>query len=376
MERYDAVVVGGGPAGSTAAAVLASRGLKVLLLERRKLPRFKLCGGALSSRITPLLPEGYEREILNVIKGGILGFRGEEFTEKSAGIVAYIIERSSFDYFLVEEALERGAHLLQETALTGIEEEGPLYRLITTRGEFLSEFVVGADGFYSRVASFLGMAPRTYYRSLELEAEGEIPEERVIIDLGVVKRGYAWIFPKGDRLNIGIATTGRENLYELLVNYVKKHKLLKLKRAGKPRGWFIPFRESANPENLGRDRILLCGDAGSFVDPLLGEGIYYAVLSGKALAESIIASPSRPLELYAEKVKPLLEEFGYAGKIARLAYRFQRVAFSMGGGYSFYNYMELLKGKQTYRDLYLKGWKDFILHFLKREILGRLKLLS
>jgi len=374
MERYDAVVVGGGPAGSTVARLLASAGLKVLILERKKFPRFKLCGGALSSRIASYLPKDFKRKVLNIIDGGFLGYKGQEFVEKSSGEVAYIIDRESFDLFLIEKALEEGAELLEETAFISMEQEGNLYRLRTSKGDFLADFVVGADGFYSRVASFLGMTPRTYYRSIELEAEGEIPKNRVIIDLGVVKRGYAWIFPKGDRLNIGIATTGRENLYELLVNYVKKHKLLKLKREEKPRGWFIPFRESANPENLGRDRILLCGDAGSFVDPLLGEGIYYAVLSGKALAESIIASPSRPLELYVKKVKPLLEEFGYAGKIARLAYRFQRVAFSMGGGYSLYNYMELLKGKRTYRELYLKGWKDFILHFLKSELLSKLKL--
>jgi len=99
--RYDAVVVGAGPAGAMTAYHLSRGGLKVLLLEKKRLPRFKLCGGCLSARIDPYLPEGWKAKVLNTIRGGILGFRGKEFVSRSSEReVAYIVDRSDFDMFL------------------------------------------------------------------------------------------------------------------------------------------------------------------------------------------------------------------------------------------------------------------------------------
>lgn len=363
--RYDAVVVGGGPAGAGCAKVLAENGAKVLLLEKRKLPRFKLCAGCLSKRIDKLLPKGWEEEILNVIRGGVLGFRGREFVERDAGEdIAYIIDRMSFDHFLVKEAVSSGADLWEGVEFLGFEQG---FKVMTSVGEVRADFLIGADGFYTRVGRALGYEKRKFFRSVEFWTEGNLGD-KVVIDAGIVRRGYGWIFPKGERLSVGLALVGRENPLKKLEDYVGGHRLIEKKKIKGVRGWMIPFTENEKDLHLGRGRVLLLGDAANLVDPLLGEGIYYAVLSGHLAAKSILESPQDPLKEYASQIKKyILPELVYAGKIARLAYRFQRAAFGMGRGFALERFFKLLKGELGYRDLYLRGLPEFITSLLRFE---------
>ncbi len=364
--RFDAIVVGGGPAGASFAREFSKLGGKVLIVEKEKLPRFKLCGGCLSARTSGLLPEGWEREVLNEIRGGVLGFRGMEFVQRTAQrAVAYIIDRASFDHFLIKSTLEEGAELWEGTQFLGFESEGSI-RVKTDRGTVEADFLVGADGFYTRVGKQLGFKKRNFFRSVEFWTEGDL-EDRVVIDVGVVSRGYAWIFPKGSTLSVGVVTAGGENLREVLEVYVKVHPYLKNREVKGVRGWMIPFSSSEGDLHLGAGRVLLVGDAANIVDPLLGEGIYYAILSGKLAATSVVEAPHDPVRLYGERVKgALLDELVYAGRIARLAYTFQRVAYRMGGGYSLERFFRLLCGDLGYKDLYKKGLGEFVkslLHF-------------
>ncbi len=183
--KFDAVVVGSGPAGAKTAEELARRGLKVLLLEKKKLPRFKLCGGCISKRTISLLPEGWESQVLNTIKGGILGFRGREFIEKTSHKeIAYIVDRSSFDFFLTMKAVEAGAVLWENTAFLGFEEDRYI-RVKTSKGDVVTDFLVGADGFYTRVGKQLSYKKRKFFRSVEFWTDGHL-EGKVVIDLGLV----------------------------------------------------------------------------------------------------------------------------------------------------------------------------------------------
>ncbi len=359
--KVDAVVVGSGPAGSTVACRLSEAGLKVLILEKKRLPRDKLCAGCLSARIGELLPQGWRSEVLNIIKGGVLGFRGEEFIEKDKGEeIAYIVDRSSFDRFLALKAVERGAQLWEETSLEGFSREGGHYSVMTSKGKLSADLIIGADGFYSKTAKILGFKKRKFFRSVELIAEGEL-KEKVVIDTGIVKRGYAWIFPKGDKVSVGVASTADENLKGVLQKYIDRHRYLRLSKTTKLKGWMIPYCEKEEDLHLGKGTVFLVGDSANMVDPLLGEGIYYAVLGAHLLAESILASPQGALDIYRKKVKEfILPELLYAGKIAKIGYRFQRIAFRMGRGVSLERFMELLKGNTNYRRLYRRGWIEFL----------------
>ncbi len=364
MSKYDAVIVGSGPAGASCGRYLAENGLKVLIIEKKKLPRFKLCGGALSSRFSKYLPPDFKKKVLNVINRGVLGFRGEESVLKEKKEVAYIIDRADFDLYLTQKALSSGAELWEGVEFFGFFQEKGKILIHTSKGKVETDFLLGADGFYSKVSKILGYEKEKFYRSVELLAEGDMDKESVIIEIGVVKRGYLWIFPKGDLINIGVASTGKENLNKVLEEYVKKQENVKIRKVYKPKGWFIPFTESKGDLHLGKGRILLLGDAGNFVDPLLGEGIYYAYLSGLKAGKAILENPENPTRNYEKKVEDLLSEFIYAGKIARLAYGFQKVAYRMGAGKSLEKYMELLKGRENYKNLYKKGWVDFVRSFI------------
>lgn len=353
--KYDALVVGAGPAGATTAYHLAKAGLKVLLLEKRELPRFKLCAGCLSLRTLGLLPDGYESLLLNRIKVGKIAFRGgRECRLESREPVAFIVDRSSFDYFLVEKALQAGAKLTIEDFQSFVK-EGSHYRVYTSGGTYTADLIVGADGFHSKTARLLGYRKKKFFRSLEIFTEGGL-EDEVLIELGWVSRGYLWLFPHGEGLSLGVATTGGENLIEILRSYCR----LKDLTYKNPLGWHIPYSEHEDDFQLGRERVLLVGDAACMADPLIGEGIYYSIWAGGLLAKAVEENPSAPLIPYNRLLKPLMKELIYAGKIARLAYRFQRIAMTMGKKGALENMFSFLRGEKNYTNLYRRGIFSFL----------------
>lgn len=192
--NFDAVVVGAGPGGAFSAYWLAKNGLKVLLLEKKRLPRFKLCGGCLSAKVVSLLPEGWQGLVKAMIREGTLGYRGEEsFSLSSEKPLAYIADRAEFDYFLMQNAQRVGVELWQECELLGFE-EGERIKVYTSKGEVKADFLIGADRFYSKTADLLGYKKKKFFRSLEFQCLTNI-KEGVRIDVGLVEKGYAWVFP-------------------------------------------------------------------------------------------------------------------------------------------------------------------------------------
>ncbi len=368
---YDAVVVGAGPGGAMSAYNLSKKGLRVLIIEKRKLPRFKLCGGCISARIGSYLPEGWRYKVLNTIRGGILGFRGEEFVKgESEGEVAYIVDRADFDHFLTEKALQAGAHLWEGIEFRGFE-EGNKIRVKTSKGTAECDFLIGADGFFSKVARQMGFNKERYYRGIEFWCDrSEVHEdisERVIIDIGILSRGYGWVFPKGNQASIGLATAGPENPLNKLKEYVSLHRLLKGADLRGAKSWFIPYAESHSDLHPGRGRVILVGDSAGMVDPLIGEGIYWSVYGAHLLTEAILKDNDNPARIYSELIRrEMADELISAGKIASLAYRFQRASFRMGKGKALERFLHLLRGETSYRKLYTSGIPEFItslLHF-------------
>ncbi|HID65710.1 MAG TPA: FAD-dependent oxidoreductase, partial [Aquificaceae bacterium] len=185
MNRYDVLVVGAGPAGTAAAKYLSEKGLRVLIVERKNLPRFKLCGGALSARFSKYLPEDFRKKVLNTINRGILGFRGEKHIFKEEYEVAYIIDRYDFDFFLLEKALNEGAQLWEGVGFIDFERKGGSFIAETTKGKVKVDFIIGADGFYSNVAKKLEYKKKKFYKSIEFTAEGEMDFDSVIIEIGL-----------------------------------------------------------------------------------------------------------------------------------------------------------------------------------------------
>ncbi|MGC9287197.1 MAG: geranylgeranyl reductase family protein, partial [Hydrogenobaculum sp.] len=363
MERYDVIVIGGGPAGAGASYELADAGAKVLVIEKAKYPRPKLCAGCISKRSIGLFPAF---NIKNTIKGGILGFKGEKFIEKSTDECAVIVDREEFDYFLVSKAQEKGAKLLEETTVKDIELTPTVRKVITDKGVFEADYVVGADGYHSITRKSIACknSSRKFFIAMEVRVPKEdlkdFPEDEVLIDIGVVKRGYGWYFPQGEFVNVGIATAEKEDLLNIFKAYTKNHKLFPIDLSKyRIKSWFIPFISKAQELRLGRDRVFLTGDAGAIVDPLLGEGIRYAYLSGGLCARAIKLAKKDAHSLYEKFVKnTILEDIVYAGKIASIVYNIQELSFRLSQDKALYMFFELLKGEKTYKDLYRWGWKE------------------
>ncbi len=363
MNRYDVIVIGGGPAGAGASIELSSDA-KVLILEKAKYPRQKLCAGCISKRSVDSFPAF---NIKNSISGGILGYKGQKFVEKTSDECAVIVDREEFDYELIKKAQEHGANLLEETKVKHIEKTPTIYKVFTDKDMFEADYVIGADGYHSVARESLCKKPsRKFFISMEVKIPKDhlkdFPEDKVLIDIGVVKRGYGWYFPQGEFVNIGIATAEREDLLEIFKNYTKSHKRFNIDITKyKIRSWFIPFTKSRDELTLGKERLLLCGDASDLVDPLLGEGIRYAYLSGSLAGRAIKLAKKDALSLYKRFISnTMLKDIIYAGKIASIVYNIQELAFEFSQDQALIMFFELLKGNKTYEELYKWGWKEFI----------------
>jgi geranylgeranyl reductase family protein len=291
--RYDVIVIGAGPAGSTTARECASRGLSVLMLDRAEFPRDKPCGGGVSVRAADILPFNLQPVVERVATDMHLTMRqGRGFTRHSDQGLVLLTQRSRFDTFLVDQAIEAGVTLRQQTTLRDVERH-PSHVIVRTREEtFESDTLVGADGANGVTAKLAGIKVNLVH-GVALEGNvtpnGAFParwEQTFGLDVGCTPGGYGWIFPKGDHLNIGLGAWKYfgPNLRGQLDGLVRFYGFAPQDLWGL-RGYHLPVRVPGSP--LADGNMLLVGDAAGLLDPLTGEGIYSAMWSGRAAANHI-----------------------------------------------------------------------------------------
>lgn len=290
----DVIIVGAGPAGSTAARTVAESGASVLLLDRARFPRDKPCGGGVTVRCANLLPFSLEPVIEDVIHGARLRVRdGAEVTRDSREPLTYMTQRRRLDAFLVERAVETGAEFRDGQQVTGVERLEGGFRVRTTDGTHRARVVIGADGANGIVGSQLGYEAHED-GAVALEGNVRFPEGvperfrgRVALHFGEMPGGYGWVFPKGDHVNVGLggwrAEAGpllRPGLERLCRRYGLDPAALE-----QLRGHHLPMRRAG--ARMARDGSALVGDAAGLVDPLSGEGIHAALVSGMAVAPAV-----------------------------------------------------------------------------------------
>ena len=290
----DVIVVGAGPGGSTAARSLAESGASVLLLDRARFPRDKPCGGGVTIRCANLLPFSLEPVIEDVIHGARLRVReGAEVTRDSRLPLTYMTQRRRLDAFLAERAVEAGVDFRDGQQVTEVERLSGGYRVRTKDGTHCARVVIGADGANGVVGSQLGYeANEDGAVALEgnVRFPGGVPDEfrgRVVLHFGEMPGGYGWVFPKGDHVNVGVggwrAEAGpllRPALHRLCRRYGMDPGTLE-----QLRGHHLPMQRRG--ARLTRKGSALVGDAAGLVDPLSGEGIYAALVSGMAVAPAV-----------------------------------------------------------------------------------------
>lgn len=320
--RFDVAVIGAGPAGSFAALTLARGGARVALLDKAVFPRDKACGDLVGPRGLQLmsdarlsLPDGQSVGDMLVI-----GPTGRRVRLPAAAGQSYpghgiSVSRSVFDAFLHEAALDAGAVSFTGRADTALEASGRLdgFR-ISGKDELRADFVIGADGATSHVATTSGLVDSTrvlwgFAVRAYLEQSVELP----VIVLFESRRwrafpGYGWIFPTADggaNVGLGIATranrsagTGAVRMFPAFLAHLRALGLIDpgtpepTRRLG---GWLKMGMVGTTP---GRDRTLLVGDACGLVNPLQGEGIAHAMGSGRDAANAILGAPDNPVTEY------------------------------------------------------------------------------
>lgn len=275
------------------AYLLARRGLQVLILEKERLPRYKTCGGGVTLKALQNLPFDASPVIENCAVGGILTYRGEEWMRVETGWpIAWLVMRDRFDHFLVQQAVQAGAKLLEGEIVTGVRQEEGRVLVQVADKEYAARMLAGADGVNSIVARCLGLLTKRPV-GVAIEAELEIPPSGMekqgayaTFDFGALSHGYGWIFPKRDHLSAGVFQSWPRKspgLRQQLERFIASQPTLRQHRVLHLQGHHIPL--GSTRETLHKGRSLLVGDAANLADPWLGEGIYYALVSARLAAE-------------------------------------------------------------------------------------------
>jgi geranylgeranyl reductase family protein len=309
--RYHVVIIGAGPAGSTAARHLAQSGLSVLLLEKAVMPRVKPCGGALTHRALTLLPLGVESFLQEHPQSWTFqGRTTPAVTIERDQPYCHIVERQHFDRFLAEAAGHAGAEVHDGEALQSLYLENPRrVQLVTTADRYEADWVIAADGAPSLTAKLAGFPRPRQGAAIEAEVAVNAHEfapyqGRVEIHLGRYPWGYAWVIPRAGILNLGVGSF-RPNSFALKEQFFAFVERIVGRRQVHPLGHTLPYRLSFEPPLRGR--ILFVGDAAGYMDALSAEGIYSALRSGLLAAQSIVDHEIRhtpitayPRRFYAE----------------------------------------------------------------------------
>lgn len=299
---HDVAIVGAGPSGAHAAFLLARQGLSVVLMEKRALPREKVCGGGLSRRTLDLLGFPLDPVVHERVTGALITFGNEGAVERQIGTLAgCTVLRSEFDALLVERAQAAGAHFLARTACARVTLEPLGVRAKTSGGELRARYLLAADGVGSTVRRQLFERGLVTYAPA-LEALVEVPEHirerfagRVLFDFAAMPKGYGWIFPKRDHLNVGVYSIfGSHGLREHLARFMHRYACLRPAINTRVVGAAIPLRNRR--ATFERERVWLLGDAAGCAESVYGEGICFALKSAALAADTFAESSGAPRE--------------------------------------------------------------------------------
>jgi geranylgeranyl reductase family protein len=306
---HDVVIVGAGPAGCAAAFDLCAKGRSVLLIDKKKFPRHKACGGALTIKAVKALrfsiaPVARQKCYDLVLGNGIR----HRTTINNKHPIAVMTKRSEFDSYFLEQTIKAGTQFAVKDSITGLQETEELIILDTGTEHIKARFLLGADGANSIIRKLTGNADWSK-KGFALEgsvARSDAHLPAMEFDFGVVNDGYGWIFPKGDHINIGVYTNNPSLKLnkDILVNYA--HNRLQTQTVTNIYGGFCCFGgENYLPHSK---KIFLIGDAAGFCDPFLCEGIYNAIKSGQAVAHAInneINGTGQALEMYRKALSSI-----------------------------------------------------------------------
>jgi geranylgeranyl reductase family protein len=295
--EWDVAVIGAGPAGLAAANASALTGARTVVLERAEHPRYKTCGGGLIGTSLAAIP-GTPIPVKDEIYAATFTRNSRhEFTRKHDCPILKMVMRDEFDDALRRRAVANGAVLLQRAPVRAVSQEPLFARATLANGASITaQVVVGADGSSGVTARHVGVDFCQVDLGLEVEIRVPVPVRqvwrgRVLLDWGQIPGSYGWVFPKDDRLTVGViaARGSGEQTKTYLRDILYHHNLASFERVHDS-GHLTRCRTEGSP--LRRGRVLVAGDAAGLLEPWTREGISFALRSG-ALAGAAAAEAAR-----------------------------------------------------------------------------------
>ena len=319
---YDVIVVGAGPAGSTAAKTLAERGSTVLLVERAKMPRYKSCSGQLIHKTLELVERYFGETVPLRTMCTPVENRGVILTDCQGNVFRFEqdgrnVWRSAFDKWLADKAMEAGAEVREETAAIASEQTADAVTVTLKCGERTyteqARYVIDCEGVTGMLKRKLTGREPTFITTYQTYNQGHIDLDHHFF--------YAWLSPdlseydawfnvKDGQLVLGVSVRDSERTNEYFVRFIaymqEKHGLRIEKRLKEDR-WLLHRVRPGCPIDHGVGRVLFAGETAGFLNPM-GEGVSSAIESGHLLGEAMEAhfdDPKAVLSAYATAARPL-----------------------------------------------------------------------
>jgi geranylgeranyl reductase family protein len=289
--EWDVAVIGAGPAGLAAASAAAAGGARTIVLERAEHPRYKTCGGGLIGASRAAASRLITVPARDEISSATITLRGgHAYTKSEAEPFLGMVVREEFDAALLERAEANGAVITQHAQVRGVDQgEGYATARLADGSALSARVIVGADGSSGVTARHVGAEFAEVDLGLELEIA--VPDQvaalwrgRVLLDWGAIPSSYGWVFPKGDRLTVGvIAPRGQGDATKAYLREFVDRLGLASYEAVQDSGHLTRCRCDSSP--LRKGRVILVGDAAGLLDPWTREGISFALRSGTLAGE-------------------------------------------------------------------------------------------
>lgn len=359
---YDLIVVGAGPAGSTAARTASIMGLNVLVLEKDVFPRYKPCGGALSEKAISFLDFPIPDELCErTINGARVHFQGKVVERRKGYRLTALVTRSNFDHLLLRKALEAGAKLKTEKVLDFQEKESSVE--VQTRSQhYTSRFLVVTSGCQDGLKDIIKSKENRDHYGICMVTEVEATEHEInkrlnnIMDIhfGVAAGGYGWIFPHKGYYSVGIggSASRMEHPRQIMLDFLRVNGFSGSYRL---HGHTIP--QGGLKRLIASKRVMLAGDAAGFVDAFTGEGIYYAMRSGQIAAKTAAEKLSNPdldlAETYGSRCRrDFGEELRYSLLLSKVMHSCPWIFFRILTGQEevLDRYVETATARTTYKN--------------------------
>ena len=312
--KYDVTIIGGGPSGSTCGFLLSKQGLRVAIIDKARFPREKLCGGLLTLKTLRIVEQLFHETKHSLTRNKIINFqsytqegffRNRRLSRNSTNFPFCFVDRRVYDNYLLKKAKKAGADVLEgETPFIN---HATNTIMISNGRTWKTKYIIGADGANSKTRRSLFAEPQHFSSwrknlatALEVYIEKrDLPESvnSLKIFFGFINWGYCWIFPNSDRIVVGLGGLNRKNGKNFVACF--QDFLHSMGLAGQKtsviRGHPVPYGNFLETPVCGKT--LLVGDAAGFVDPILGEGIFYAHKTAQLASAAIIADMQKTKNL-------------------------------------------------------------------------------